>query len=133
MLYIVAHYFSKVSEEQIPMAKIKITVVKKLNVKDIHGDNPPANINEDMLTPECHRFKVGQEFVLDTTKDASDPQSWQNCPPGFCSWAFADIQRDISHILFGGSYPWIKDKGVIITCCTDGLRPVIFKVERIED
>ncbi|MCK4693736.1 MAG: TIGR04076 family protein, partial [Anaerolineales bacterium] len=28
--------------------------------------------------------------------------------------------------------PWIKQSGTIITCCTDGLRPVIFKVERIE-
>ncbi|RLB26553.1 MAG: TIGR04076 family protein, partial [Deltaproteobacteria bacterium] len=30
-------------------------------------------------------------------------------------------------------YPWLKQKGVAIACCTDGLRPVIFKLERIED
>jgi len=27
----------------------------------------------------------------------------------------------------------MKEKGVVISCCTDGLRPVIFKLERIED
>ena len=115
------------------MARVKITVVKKLNVKDLYGNNPPAIINEETLTPECHRFTVGQEFFIDTSRDISDPQSWENCPRGFCTWAYADIQRDISHILFGGSYPWLKEKGVIITCCTDGLRPVIFRIERVED
>ena len=115
------------------MPKVKITVVKKLNVDDLYGDRPPCNINRDMLAPECHRFEIGEEFILDTAKDRSHPESWENCPPGFCSWAYADIQRDISHILFGGSYPWIRDRGTIITCCTDGLRPVIFKVERIGD
>ena len=114
------------------MAKVKITVVKKLSCKDLYGENPPANIKED-LSPECRRFTVGQEFMIDSEKRAPDPSSWENCPPNFCGWAFADIQRDIAHVLFGGSYPWMKDRGVVISCCTDGLRPVIFKIERIED
>ena len=44
-----------------------------------------------------------------------------------------DIQRDIFHTLYGGYYPWMKEKGVVISCCTDGLRPVVFKLERIEE
>ena len=32
-----------------------------------------------------------------------------------------------------GSYPWIDEEGVAISCCTDGMRPVIFRIERIED
>jgi uncharacterized repeat protein (TIGR04076 family) len=28
---------------------------------------------------------------------------------------------------------WMKDDKSLITCCTDGIRPVIFKVERLED
>ncbi len=103
------------------MAKVKITVVKKVNNKDMFGDNPPA---EFTIEPECDQLKVGQEFI-------SDEGSY---PPGFCAWAFADIQRDIIHLLFGGDYrPFIKDKGVAISCCTDGIRPVIFKLERMED
>ncbi len=104
------------------MAKVKITVIKKISVKDLFGDNPP-NYNDERVTPDCNRFEVGQEFIVDSPA----------CPPDFCGWAFADIQRNISHILFGGDYPWMKDKGVDIACCTDGLRPVIFKIERIED
>jgi hypothetical protein len=61
--------------------------------------------------------------------DCSGRYKFKNLKPDF----HADIQRDISHILFGGSYPWIHDKGVIVTCCTDGLRSVIFKREGIED
>jgi uncharacterized repeat protein (TIGR04076 family) len=34
--------------------------------------------------------------------------------------------------MFGGNYPWQEEPGISVTCCTDGLRPVIFKVERIE-
>jgi len=102
------------------MAKVKITVVKKVNNKDMFGDNPPLGFT---AVPECDRLEVGQEFISEEC----------SCPPGFCYWAFADIQRDIVHLLFGGSYPWMKEKGVALACCTDGVRPVIFKLERIED
>ena len=27
---------------------------------------------------------------------------------------------------------WRKDENVMITCCSDGTRPVIFKIERID-
>jgi len=105
------------------MAKAKITVVKKINNKDLYGENPPAPFDEKRIAPECDRFELGQEFVVDNP----------NCPPGFCHWAFADIQRDLVHILWGGYFPWMKEKGVIISCCTDGLRPVVFKIESIEE
>ncbi len=105
------------------MPKVKITVIKKVNMNDLYGDTPPAPIDENRITPECQRFELGQEFVVDS----------HNCPPDFCNWAYADIQRDIFHTLYGGYYPWMKEKGVAISCCTDGLRPVVFKLERIED
>lgn len=84
------------------MAKVKITVVKKLNNKDLYGENPPADFDESRITPECIKFSEGQEFVLDTPN---------TCPPDFCAWAYADIHRDIVHILLGGDYFFIKDKG----------------------
>lgn len=103
------------------MGRAKITVIKKINMHDIYGDKVPAAIDEERITPECNRFEVGQQFVVDN----------HNCPEGFCNWAFADIQRDLVHILYGGYYPWMKEKGVAISCCTDGLRPVVFKIEKI--
>jgi uncharacterized repeat protein (TIGR04076 family) len=34
----------------------------------------------------------------------------------------------------GGNYGmWYERKDVIIACCTDGTRPVIFKIEKIEE
>ena len=113
----------KPASKEVKMGKVKITVVKKANRKDLFGENPPANFDENRIAAECDRFEVGQEFEVDSL----------SCPPGFCNWAYADIQRDIVHVLFGGSYPWMEDKGVAVSCCTDGLRPVIFKIERIED
>ncbi|MBU2645267.1 MAG: TIGR04076 family protein [bacterium] len=104
------------------MAKAKITVIKKISATDLYGENLPVEPNEKMFSPVCDQFDLGQEFILDNI----------NCPAGFCNWAFADIQRDLVHIFFRGNYPWIKDKGCAISCCTDGLRPVVFKIERIE-
>ena len=95
----------------------KITVLKRTLNKDFA---------EEYLKDElkiCDVVKDGQEFIVDN----------HNCPPGFCNWAYADIQRDLVHILYGGYFPWMKEKGVAIACCTDGFRPVIFKIERIED
>ena len=101
------------------MDKVKIEVIKKLNNKDMFGDNPPVNFTGG---PECDHFKVGQEFLYDG-----------NFPTGFCPWAFADIQRDIIHLRFNGDFPHIQEKGVILSSCTDGLRPVIFKLSRIKE
>ena len=106
--------------------KVKITVVKKLNWKELFGQELPAAVHEDLIPPECTEFEVGQEFLIGNSQMIE-------CPPGFCAWAYADIHREIMHILHGGYYPWMKDEGVILTCCTDGFRPVIFKIERIEE
>jgi len=101
------------------MANVKITVVKKLHNKDMFGDNPPLGFT---AVPQCDKLEVGQEFISEEG----------SCPPGFCAWAFADIQRDIIHLRLGGDFPWIKEKGAALSSCTDGVRPVIFKLERIE-
>lgn len=51
-------------------------------------------------------------------------------PEGFCSWAWADIQRDVLVVMSGGSISWFNRKNMSIVCCTDALRPVVFKIER---
>lgn len=101
------------------MAKIKITVVKKVSNKELYGDNPPLTLTE---VPVCPRLEVGQEFVFDPSQ----------FPQGMCPWAYADIQRDITHLRWGGSFPWIKEKNATLSCCSDGSRPVIFKIELLE-
>ena len=97
---------------------VKITVVKRLSVKDVFGSSPPK-ISPDLGL--CPRLKEGDTFIVE--KGA--------CPQGFCGTAFADIQQYITHLRFNGSFPWMEEKGVAYPCCTDGLRPVIFRLERI--
>ena len=52
------------NRKEAAMAKVKITVIKKVNNKDLYGENPPAVFDENRITPECDRFDVGQEFVV---------------------------------------------------------------------
>ena len=99
---------------------LKITVIKKLSSKEVYGETLPE-VSENVI-PYCENLEVGQEFISDEGV----------FPEGMCSWAFADIQRDITHLRLGGDYPWIEEEGAIMSCCTDGARPVIFKLERIE-
>jgi len=62
----------------------------------------------------CTRFSDGQEFIL---------KSQWAMPEKFCEWAWADIRAYIPMVLGQGN--------PIAVCCTDGFRPVFFKVERI--
>ena len=101
------------------MADVKITVVKRMDNRQLFGDKPPLEFTG---IGQCDRLKDGQEFIC---KEGAYPE-------GFCSWAYADIQRDIIHLRLGGDFPWFKEKGAILSSCTDGARPVIFKLERIE-
>ena len=51
-------------------------------------------------------------------------------PEGFCCWAWCDIQKYVLTLARGGNFRGAKP-GAFITCCTDGFRPVLFKVERM--
>jgi uncharacterized repeat protein (TIGR04076 family) len=99
--------------------KIKITVLKKTTSKQIFGDNPPLGQAIDA----CRRFKEGQEFIVG--EDGGMPK-------GFCSGAWNDIYKKVITLRHGGNFPWMKTEGTSISCCTDGLRPVIFELRRMK-
>ena len=102
------------------MSKCKITVLKRtLNQELIKAYVSDSRKNFE----QCPVYEDEQEIII---------EDFPLKPEGFCDWAWADIQRDVVTVMFGGSYPWIREPGTAITCCTDGLRPVIFKVEKIE-
>lgn len=99
------------------LSDVKITVLKRLALKDLI-----EVYKKSVEGPsECALFKDGQEF---TSKKLQMPE-------GFCSWAWADIQRDVAILALGGNFDWVKEEGVGVSCCTDGFRPVVFKLERI--
>jgi uncharacterized repeat protein (TIGR04076 family) len=54
-----------------------------------------------------------------------------NCPDGFCNWAYADIQKYLVDLWLGG--PTWKRRDQNFFSCTDGMRPVVFKVELLEE
>ena len=104
------------------MAKqpLKIMVSKKLSSKEVYG-HPLPEVAEDM-SPYCDRLEVGQEFIVEESGAL---------PAGFCTWAWHDIYPVVTGLRFGGNYPWIKKEGLIYSCCSDGARPVFFKIERL--
>ncbi len=53
----------------------------------------------------------------------------------FCAEAWDSISRYVYAALHGGIIMrgWTKEENVMIACCNDGTRPVIFKIERIDE
>jgi uncharacterized repeat protein (TIGR04076 family) len=66
-------------------------------------------------------LREGQEFIAQGA----------NMPEGFCSWAWVDIQKYVLTLARGGNLLGVKP-GTSVACCSDGFRPVTFKLERLE-
>jgi len=110
------------------MKKVKITVVKCLDTQEIHGD-ADLGCTASVLTPQCPAFKEGQEFIW-----PAEGENRNAAPDGFlCSGAWADIHRHCTVLMFGGRHPWMDQDGKYLTCCTDGFRPVVFLLERLDE
>lgn len=88
---------------------VKISVLKKGFEKEL--------VDQLKAGPAvaCTRFSEGQEFTV---------KSQWSMPEYFCEWAWADIRTYIPMVLGQGNS--------IAVCCTDGFRPVFFKIERID-
>ena len=97
-------------------SSVRITVLKRLLHKDLLKECA------DSIWEPCERLQVGQEFISDGV----------NMPRGFCSWAWADIQKYVMTLARGGNFMGVRP-GRFVTCCTDGFRPVFFRLERIQD
>ena len=108
------------------MAGIRITVLKRLEVPDV-----AAQYAENGHWEKCW-LKEGQVFEVDGGSDFPKPSCSEDSEhAGFCSWAWRDIQRDVTLLRYGGDAPWMRRKGTMISSCTDGRKPVIFLIERI--
>lgn len=99
--------------------KLKITVLKKLNGEDIYGKKLPITPKYPLI---CGMFEEGQEFIVEDTGIM---------PEGFCPWAWDDLARIVTHLQFGGDFSFYEERGMTLACCTDAIRPVIFKLERV--
>lgn len=105
------------------MPRCRITILKRTLNRDLI-DQYLDDAYKDMGPCEC--FEEGQQFVIDP---AQVPEEF--CAR--CAWAWADIRKDIVAVASGADMPGVKQPGTVITGCRDWFRPVIFKLERMED
>jgi len=101
-------------------SEVMITVVKQFLPKDILGHDYTL-VSGNKVT-NCS-LKEGQEFVSDGTG---------RMPEGFCPQAWNSIFRNVHLLTWGGGYSETIGEGKAFAVCPDGLRPVIFKLERIQ-
>lgn len=125
--------------------KVKVTVIDKKLFPELQTEYC-ADPNSGM----CPCYHVGDEFIferygaaddfwhmgLNTLKQTSNVAEEVAGGTEFphCSEAWDAISRYIYAGLQGGSIMrgWMNDERVMIACCSDGTRPVIFKIERLD-
>lgn len=114
--------------------KCKVTVLKTKVFPDLQEKylaNPQSG--------PCPCFEAGQVFTFERTPEND---SFYRLGKGTfagggdfpCGEAWDAISRYVYTALQGGSimHRWTNDERMMIACCNDGTRPVIFKIERID-
>ena len=125
--------------------KVKLTVLDKKVYPELQ-----EQYCADPNSGACPCYNIGDEFIFERYGAADDfwhvglntlRQSTTSPTNGagtsylpHCSEAWDAFSRYIYTGLQGGSIMrgWMNDERVMITCCSDGTRPVIFKIERMD-
>lgn len=103
------------------MGKIKISVIKRFSPEDVFGHE--YKTPNDRKVEKCSVFEEGQEWISENGE----------MPEGFCGWAWIDLARSMHVLQCGGNYTGWAEDGKIYNACSDGVRPVCFKLERISN
>ena len=102
------------------MYKVKITVLQK----NFYPELGEKYLGIKDFAP-CPCFEEGDVFIAD---------GFLGCPEGFCAEAWHDVWNYCLAISRGGTFaPYAKEENQWVCCCTDGLRPVSFLLERDEE
>lgn len=107
--------------------KCKVTVIDKKCYTDLQE----KYLAEPKSGP-CPFYNVGDAFVF--TRYDDEDTFWTMGRGSQCAEAWDCISRYIYTALQGGSIMrnWTNDERMMIACCQDGTRPVIFKIERMD-
>lgn len=104
------------------MSKVKITILKT----DFNTELA-QRYGAETLSGACPLFTEGQTLFCDQ----------HNPPKHFCGEAWKCIQHYVYALYYGAEKPfgkdWMRAGNVAIACCNDGLRPVTFKIECVDD
>lgn len=125
---------------------VKVTVLDKKCFPELQRE-----YCADPHAGPCPCYNAGDEFLfrrdderddfwhmgLNTlVKTAADPDTVAGGPKmPHCSELWDAVSRYIYAGLQGGSLMrgWMREESTMIACCSDGTRPVIFKIERIDE
>lgn len=107
--------------------KCKITVIDKKVFPDLQKKflaNPNSGV--------CPFYEVGTEYIFERYGD--EDTFWTQGKGYHCSEAWDCFSRYVYTALQGGSIMrgWTNEENMMIACCNDGTRPVIFKIERLD-
>ena len=100
--------------------RVKITVLRKEFYKDLAEEY----LVDGVAAGDCPELEVGDVFFY---------EGGAVMPDGFCPVAWMDIYSAVCSLM-GGEKPvnsWYKNPKEKILCCTDGTRPVVFRLEQI--
>ena len=108
--------------------KVKLTILRRFHPTEVFDPLPVTPVLEPLKGEtgfeKCELFEDGQEFIVDEHIDM---------PEGFCTDAWNTIYSAVRFAALGGDVLWMTDPRVDIVNCIDGLRPVIIKVERLDE
>ena len=107
--------------------KCKLTVIDKKVFHDLQ-----EQYLEDPKSGACSFYEVGAEYLFERYGD--EDTFWTQGKGAHCSEAWDCFSRYVYTALQGGSIMrgWTNDEHMMIACCNDGTRPVIFKIERLD-
>ena len=107
--------------------KCKMTVIDKKVFPDLQ-----EKYLEDPKSGACPFYEVGAKYIFERYGD--EDTFWTQGKGAHCSEAWDCFSRYIYTALQGGSIMrgWTNDEHMMIACCNDGTRPVIFRIERID-
>ena len=104
------------------MARVKITVLKT----DFDAELT-RQYGSDAVAGPCPILKKGQIIYCE--------RHYQ--PAEICGEAWKCIQHYVYALYYGAAEPfgkgWMREGNVAVATCNDGLRPVTFKIERVEE
>ncbi len=105
-----------------PFSRLKITVERIFTPKETLGHDVRHASNGELIPP-CPIFKVGQEF---------ETENGFTRPDGFCGWAWRDLTVRLTKFDLIDDMDW-PEKNMTYVACVDGVRPVIFRLEKLPD
>lgn len=99
---------------------VKITVVKQFGPEDIIGEEFIRESGKPIT--KCY-MEENREFLVKETGDM---------PDDFCHHAWYGIYKSVNFLRYGGKFEDWTGEDTIYGVCPDGIRPVIFRIERIK-